>query len=167
MFYIHVFLAFKISALYIKKKPNIVGLFVFENRKDYLFENWYLALAPRRPDFCLSTFLGSRVTNPAASSISPYAADFPLVYSVNPETQAQFNTNNFTFPGSNFNTPSFTEAAQFNFGNSISGIPMNVANAAGRSVFNNSAGAAGGNGSAGAAGAAGASGNGSSGSRTP
>ena len=73
-------------------------------------------------------------TNPAASSISPYAADFPLVYSVNPETQAQFNTNNFTFPGSNFNTPSFTEAAQFNFGNSISGIPQNVANAAGRDV---------------------------------
>jgi hypothetical protein len=52
-------------------------------------------------------------TNPAVSNASPYAADSPLsVYSVNPETQAQINSKAFQFPGSGFNVPSFTEAAQ-------------------------------------------------------
>lgn len=102
-------------------------------------------------------------TNPAASSISPYAPDSPLsVYNINPETQAKFNTTNFAFPGSSLNAPSFTEAAQFNFSDSISGIPKNVANAAGRDVNSSAAVAEG----AGLGGRGGAGGGGGAGGAT-
>ena len=37
-------------------------------RQYYLFENWYLFLAPERPGFFLSTSRGSLVRNPAALS---------------------------------------------------------------------------------------------------
>lgn len=100
-------------------------------------------------------------TNPAASNLSPYSGNFPPFYNTNPELQAKFNSSTFNFQTNKVNTPSFVEASKFNFTDGFT-IPQNVANAAGRSVFNNSAGAGGRGGAAG--GSAGASGNGSSGS---
>ena len=51
-----------------KRKAHIAAGFHIETiyRQYYLFENWYLFLAPERPGFFLSTALGSLVRNPAA-----------------------------------------------------------------------------------------------------
>ncbi len=52
-----------------KKNPHKCGFYITKMKnKYYLFENWYLFLAPERPGFFLSTSLGSLVKKPAALS---------------------------------------------------------------------------------------------------